>query len=440
MSSIPVVGSNFNIDQVVVTFNGSNKSLAISPDDVVALEYQEGILDMFVKVSITLIDSTSNLLDNLFGMERWDIVFTDTFNNVTYEFTSRSDNGPLFCYDIHNKSINDTVKTVTLELCRETAIISMQKRVCKKYSNHTSDMLVADIIQKELGDRKKGIKSTQSYNKLNFIPPNARPLDILVWAKNKYYVKPSGGKFVSAGYFFFETYNNYIFEPIDNIADNKNQIVSSYSVGTTPGGFEETKRFQRVEFATNIDMMRNFDQGIYSGKIEFFDIVAGKMITKHYSLKDYYPKWNKVTKEGQLNVLESLPLQRDLTPNVSDDQQAVEFDYGSRTMFIGINNELFRYAEGENNIEDANGFINSVAQSVARTGMFTNQQLTTTATFGNMGINAGDHIEVNFFDSQGGIDKGHSGRYVVFALKHVYIEQERKFKTHFTLVRDSFGI
>ena len=284
MSSIPVVGSNFNIDQVVVTFNGSNKSLAISPDDVVALEYQEGILDMFVKVSITLIDSTSNLLDNLFGMERWDIVFTDTFNNVTYEFTSRSDNGPLFCYDIHNKSINDTVKTVTLELCRETAIISMQKRVCKKYSNHTSDMLVADIIQKELGDTKKGIISTQSYNKLNFIPPNARPLEILVWAKNKYYTKPSGGKFVSAGYFFFETYNNYIFEPIDNIADNKNQIVSSYSVGTTPGGFEETKRFQRVEFATNIDMMRNFDKGIYSGKIAFFDIVAGKMITKHYSL------------------------------------------------------------------------------------------------------------------------------------------------------------
>lgn len=440
----PITQGNFSIDTLRVTFNGSNARVNVLPRDLQGLQYSEGLLHQFINVNISILDSTNGLSDVLFGMEKWEIKFTDTFNNVTYDFTDGSENGPLYCYKISNKAINDNTKTFTLQLCRYDAILNMQKRVCKKYTNIRSNELLTDIIKNELKSDKKllGFAGDNSTNGLSFIPPNSRPLEILIWAKNKYYTNPKNGSFSSAGYFFYENYRGYHYEPIDTIADNdRNPLKGRYNVTTTTGGTDEIFTLQSVEFKSNIDMISNFNNGVYSGKIEFFDINSGRMTTRHYSLKDYYPNWNKVTEEGGLNVLNSLPLQDDLKPNISEDKEAIEYDYGSRTMFVAFNKGLFSYNDPDGNVqEDSAGFINAVSQSVSRSGLFTNQVLQATSIYGNMGINAGNHIEVNFFDSQGNVDKGHSGRYVVFSIQHVYIESDRKFKTNYTLVRDSFGI
>ena len=128
-------------------------------------------------------DTTSKFSNALVGMEMFEVIFTDTQNGVRYEFTTSSKNGPLYAYNVHSKQIIDTGKSLTVELCRQDAILSMQKRVCKKYENQTADQLVGDIIVNELGQTKKGVFTQKSINKISFIPPNSRPLDVLIWAK-----------------------------------------------------------------------------------------------------------------------------------------------------------------------------------------------------------------------------------------------------------------
>ena len=83
-------------------------------------------------------------------MEKFELEFSDTLREITYEFTEGSDNGPLYAYVVHNKKVVDNVKTVVVELCRKDAIVSMQKRVCKKYKEIDAETLVGDIIKNEL--------------------------------------------------------------------------------------------------------------------------------------------------------------------------------------------------------------------------------------------------------------------------------------------------
>jgi len=445
-STQPFLTNNFSIDKLTVTLNNGG-SIAVSPQQIGQLEYREGLLAKFLSVTLVIGDTTSGLTDLLQGMERFDLEFSDTLRGVKYEFTGGSDNGPLYAYRIHNKKVIDNVKTVVIELCRGDAIVSMQKRVCKKYKNIDSESIVGDIIRNELNSKKERIFVTPSSNKITFIPPNSRPLDVLVWLRNKYFGDPSRGKYTSAGYLFYETYNSYNFRSIDEIADTTGNS-AEYTIATTPGGIQEIQSLQQVEFIQNIDMVNNFDRGFYSGQIEFFDINNCTVTTKQYSLSEYYNSWKKVSGNAELTTINSLPLQRDLnsgedlsTRNIGDDDPAIEFPYGTRNMFVTYTSDLFAFSDGETETEDdPSGFVNSVSQSVSRLGLFYNQVLTATATIGNMGVNVGDPVIINFVDSSGDIDPSHSGRYIVSDLIHLYKKGEEKYKTYFTLVRDSFGI
>ena len=61
-------------------------------------------------------------------MEKFELEFSDTLREITYEFTEGSDNGPLYAYVVHNKKVVDNIKTVVVELCRK----KMQSFLCKR--------------------------------------------------------------------------------------------------------------------------------------------------------------------------------------------------------------------------------------------------------------------------------------------------------------------
>lgn len=441
----PFINTNFAIGSLTVTLN-TGGSIAVSPQQIGQLEYREGLLAKFISVTLVIGDTTSGLTDLLQGMEKFELEFSDTLREITYEFTEGSDNGPLYAYVVHNKKVVDNIKTVVVELCRKDAIVSMQKRVCKKYKEIDAETLVGDIIKNELKSTKP-IAATPSSNKITFIPPNSRPLDVLVWIRNKYFGDPKRGKYTSAGYLFYENYNQYHFRSIDDIAGVSGSS-AEYTVATTPGGVQEIQTLQQVEFTKSIDMISNFDRGFYSGQIEFFDINNCTVTTKQYSLSEYYPTWTKISGNDELTTINAPALKKDLntnvditTNNLGDNQPAVELPYGTRNMFVTYSSDLFAFSDGEENVvDDPGGFVNSVSQSVSRLGLFYNQVLTATATVGNMGINVGNAVVVNFVSSEGEVDQSYSGRYIVSDLIHLYKKGEEKYKTYFTLVRDSFGI
>jgi hypothetical protein len=72
-------------------------------------------------------------------------------------------------------------------------------------------------------------------------------------------------------------------------------------------------------------------------------------------------------------------------------------------------------------------------------GVFSNTILTANV-YGNMAINAGEVINIEFSSADGKVDKTYSGRYVIFDLTHIFSKSEDKLTTKLTLVRDSFGV
>ena len=441
MSDAPYLIKNFKIDSVGVLFHDGS-TVFIDSGSILQLEYREGLFDKFLTVTLSIMDTTTNISSVMVGMEQFELVFTDVQNNRRYEFTSKSTNGPLYAYNVHSRTIVDTGKAFVVELCRKDAILSMQKRVCKKYSDVTADALIKDIIGGELENTKKPVTTSKSINKVSFIPPNSRPLDVLIWARNKFIgddqkTTQAKGKYTSAGFLFFETYRAYNYVSIDTITGQKGHV-ATYTTGTGTGGAQDAFRLHNPQFKTNLDMVESFDRGYYSGQIEFFDITECTMTTQKYTLKEYYPTWNKIGSGNWLPSMNSPAMREDLK-SVAPESPAVHSKYSTRNMMVSYNKELFA-GSAEDADQDAEIFRETVAQSVSRLGLFTSQVLTVTCNVGNMDLHAADPILVEFFDSQGNTDTQYSGRYIISDLTHLYTRGEDKFKTYLTLIRDSFGL
>ena len=303
----------------------------------------------------------------------------------------------------------------------------MQKRVCKKYTSIKAEDLVEDILKTTLGT-KKARSVSKSTNKLTFVPPNSRPYDVLVWSRNKYFAGDqknvaSGGSYVSAGYMFWETYNQYNFKSVDSIAGQTTEK-QIYSTGSGTGGDDEYYTIRDPSFPKSVDMMNDFNRGFYSGKIEFFDTVNCEIVESKYTLKDNFSKWTTVAKNSSLPSLYSDVLSEEST----------------RTMALSFNDDLFLESANEKNTESKMLFKETVSQSIQRMGVFTSQ-IMQGRVYGNMRLNAGDILNIEFLNSNGDLDKTYSGRYVIFDLLHIYSSGDKiKLKTDLTLVRDSFGV
>ena len=436
--SNPYQIKNFSVNSVAVRFNDGS-AVYIDKGSILQLEYKEGLFDKFLTVTLNIMDTTTRISNVLVGMEMFEVVFTDEQNGVKFEFTNNSTNGPLYAYNIHSKSVLDTGKSFVVELCRKDAILSMQKRVCKKYKEYDSQRLVGEIIGKELENTNKPVVSTKSVNKLTFIPPNSRPLDILTWARNKFIStdQAPSKQYNSAGYLFYETYVAYNYVSVDTLAAQRNHKVV-LTTGTGTNGNQDAFRIDNPEFQNSIDMIQNFDRGFYSGQIEFFDIVNCTMTTRKYTLKELYPKWKKIAGSEWMGSLNSPAMKDDLEPK-GNDQPQVESSYATRNMIVAYNSDLFASLDSSKE-DDASVFQETVLQSVSRLGIFTSQVLTVTCTIGNMALHAADPIFIEFFDSQGNLDTNTSGRYIIADLTHIYTRSEDKFKTNLTLIRDSFGL
>jgi len=175
-------------------------------------------------------------------------------------------------------------------------------------------------------------------------------------------------------------------------------------------------------------MIDNFNRGFYSGTAYFFDTVNCEVKVEDYSLDKNYKAWSKLGGNDKLPQLNN----------------KVYTGKPTRTVAVTYNKDLFLDSDKDSNANKEKGyaglqFQETVVQSISRMGVFTGQILKGTVQ-GNMKLSAGSIINIEFQDPFGGVDKNHSGRYIVFELKHIYSRSRDQLKTQFTLVRDSFGV
>ncbi|BCU94421.1 MAG: hypothetical protein CM15mV5_0760 [uncultured marine virus] len=96
-----------------------------------------------------------------------------------------------------------------------------------------------------------------------------------------------------------------------------------------------------------LNIMENFDQGFYSGEIDFFDITDCEVDTYRYNIKDNYAKWEKVAAQKDLPVLYKEALS----------------DVSTRTMTVAYTKDLFLGSD-EDNTNDKLMFLETVGQAL----------------------------------------------------------------------------
>jgi hypothetical protein len=419
----PLLINNFTINKLSITLS-NGKKLKIDSGSVASLEYAETMMSKYLTITLKLIDTTSILSQGIYGMEPVELVMTDNVNKVTYEFTEGSNNGILYVYEIHDKEILDKQKVFTLELCRGDALDNYSTRVSTAFKSTTPTKLINNIIGGVLKS-KKTIKVEDSVNKLSFVAPNAKPYEVLTWARNKFIGTKDGnkgGKFISAGYFFFEDYYNYNFLPIDSFSSKK-EVTYAFVTGNNTGGTEQISTLTNIKQSSGLNLFNNFERGYYSGRVDFFDLVNCEVNTVKYNIKENYSKWSKLGTNDKL-------------PKVYDE---VLSQTQTRLMTVVYNNDLF-LESGKLATKNRTPFEQIVTQSITRFGTFTSQVVTATA-YGNLGLNAGDLITVDMVDPDTKRDATYSGKYIIFGVEHVFSKSggEGRLKTNLTLVRDSFG-
>ena len=425
MSTAPISEFSLEVEYVDITLH-TGYVVRVDSSSIIGFEYSEGLLQKYLTVTLTIADTTSMISQALYGLEKVNLKVRDKLFNQVFEFSSSSPNGPLQIYEIHDKIVVDKSKIFTLELCRVDAILNGQSRVSKKYSGVKASQLASDILGGEL-QSKKPLNTTESLNSLTFIPPSSRPYEILVWSRNKYFDgdqknTQSGGQYTSAGYLFYETYDQYNFVSIDSLASKRDEKFN-YFTGTGLGGTDQIYRMNHVNFVSNLNLMQNFDKGFYAGRIDFFDVTNCEVGTATYNISSNYKTWTKLGEQSDLPEL----YKRELA------------EKPTRVMTVAFNDDLY-LESGEQQTDKKMLFLQTVAQSVSRFGVFTSQVLTVNLV-GNMALRAGDLLRLDFTDSDGKLDKTYSGRYIVFEVQHLFnrSESDGNFRSNVTLVRDSFG-
>jgi hypothetical protein len=445
--------SNFEIKKFTIKFNGVEQNFL--PNTIFSIEYNEGLDQYFTTLAVTFYDATLNFLEQIYGLEEVELEFSNTTKGfdgttqvVTYSYTKNSRNGPLYIYEIYNVSSVGTKKTFTVGLCRLDAINDKFVKISKKFTNSKPEDIITEVLKKYIKSSKLPIVSDSSSNTLTFVAPMSAGGRLITWILDKCISESSkkdkSGKDVSAGYFFYETYDNYNFISVDKLCSqppvNEN-FPYSVTQNYQPGPAEDVARDAFIikkpfVFQNTIDVFKDLDYGFYCNKIAFFDIANQVYEERVLNLEEYY---SKMTLLGKQNNLPSSVLN-----TFSDSKNAVTTTYSpynnrpSRMMSIPFNSEM--YSDKNQKID----FKTSIGQSLVRYGILGRQKATCTV-FGNLNLRAGQVINIQLYkpgiNENQAKDNVRSGNYLIYSVSHIFNNSGSGglMYTDLKLVRDSFG-
>ena len=173
---------------------------------------------------------------------------------------------------VSNVMINEQQESFVLNLVPREAITNETSRVGKKYpaSSSISDS-VKDIIKNYLKTEKE-VECDKTQNPYGFIGNLRKPFTILMWLASKSVPGTVSGEDATAGYFFYETQDGYMFKSIDQlIEDEPYEYEYEYSSGIVAN--ESNNDFKILQFQANKnqDLMQQLKRGAYCSHRIYFN-------------------------------------------------------------------------------------------------------------------------------------------------------------------------
>jgi hypothetical protein len=446
-------------DIILTDFSGNTHSFSGKNSKVSVLNITifESIEFPYMQAELNVVDIGFNLISEIpiTGMEK--ITFgikTPYFSDQEYKFDFR-------IYSVSNRTAYNKMHQYTLNLISFEGLQNEMLRIGKVMQGYGHEMV--QKIMKETFKTKKKIDITDvCLYKLKLIPRNLRPFEFIHSILSKCIPKSIGSKtpaattiknlnpqhqnsnqqsdvtpkenlFGSAGYFFWETYDGYIFKSIDALCNPLSEkTIPEYAYknyNPDPG-----HSIIEYQYTTEIDLMKKFRAGTYSSMIVFFNPSSGIYQEFLYDINSSYKKMNHLGKD------ETIP------PAIQEFSK-----YPTRIMTQFPDSETYYNGAGIPDYSDYPDYRQHyMCQSIARKFLLKNQELHITVT-GNLSLRAGDKIKVllpnyladNLKSPSEQYDKMNSGLYLIKSISYSFsLKNNDKINTgqcDIFLIRDSLG-
>ena len=168
--------------------------------------------------------------------------------------------------------IDEQQESFMLNLVPREAITNETSRVGKKYpaSSSISDS-VKDIIKKYLKTEKE-VECDKTQNPYGFIGNLRKPFTILMWLASKSVPGTVSGEDATAGYFFYETQDGYMFKSIDQLIDDEPYETDyEYSSGVIANDPNNDFKILSFQASKNQDLMEKLKRGAYCSHRIYFN-------------------------------------------------------------------------------------------------------------------------------------------------------------------------
>jgi hypothetical protein len=458
--AIKPYASSFQIKSVVIYRVKSNESYDIT-DLVQRFDYFESITSPVVSGTLVMVDSGANLISSLpiQGTERIQVSLIGP-DNQQYDYDMR-------VFKIGSRFGAERFQTYTLGLISTEGLLNEGIRVTKTLKGRPNT-IVKTLLKDYLKTDKDFEEETTKFN-IIFNPGKKTPFSIINSIQSKAVANSSTSKVTenkdskattssnqsvsalkpvdssdygsvdgSAGYFFFENKDGYVFKSIDTLCAGVNSA-GTYFQEPIDVNSPPDKKILSIDFLNEIDILGKLRTGAFSSVICYYNYSTGAYEEYVYSLDKSYQSMK------HLGSQKGLPYgQKELSK------------YPTRVMSMVLDHETWYDGEDAASPEKRDGENGAtqfpdyqkfyMAQSISRLNSLTNQKVQIKLN-GAPAIKVGDVIDImipNQVTQEQKIvekyDPEHSGTYLISEVNHVFDPKKRRCYTFLTLIRDSYGM
>jgi hypothetical protein len=452
--------SSFQLKTVVIYRVKSNESYDIT-DLVQRFDYFESVTSPVVSGTLVMVDSGANLISSLpiQGTEKIEVSLIGP-DNQQYNYDMR-------VYKIYSRFGAERFQTYTLGLISSEGLLNEGIRVTKTLKGRPNT-IVKTLLKDYLKTDKNLEEETTKFNVI-FNPGKKSPFSIINSIQSKSVAntttskvteskdsktRSSGNQSISslkpvnssdygrvdgsAGYFFFENKDGFVFKSIDTLCAGVNSA-GTYFQEPIDVNSPPNQKILSIDFLNEIDVLSKLRTGAFSSVICYYNFSTGAYEEYVYSLDKSYESMK------HLGSQKGLPYgQKELSK------------YPTRVMSMILDHETWYNGEEIASPEEKDGGDGAtqfpdyqkfyMAQSISRLNSLTNQKVQIKLN-GSPAIKVGDVIDImipNQVTQQQKIvekyDPEHSGTYLISELNHVFDPKKRKCYTFLTLIRDSYGM
>lgn len=458
--AIKPYASSFQLKSVLIYRVKSNESYDIT-DLVQRFDYFESVTSPVVSGTLVMVDSGANLISSLpiQGTEKIEVTLIGP-DNREYEYDLR-------VYKIYSRFGAERFQTYTLGLISPEGLLNEGVRVTKTLKgkpNTIVQSLLKDYLKTDKKLEQEGTKFNIIFNSgkkspfaiINSIQSKsvANSSTSKVTENKNSKASSSGNQSVSAlkpvdssdygsvdgsaGYFFFENKDGYVFKAIDTLCAGVNSVGTFFQepidINSSPD-----KKILSIDFENEIDILSKLRTGAFSSIICYYNFSTGAYEEYVYSLDKSYESMK------HLGSQKGLPYgQKELSK------------YPTRVMSMILDHETWYDGEEVASPEEKDGGNGAaefpdyqkfyMAQSISRLNSLTNQKVKIKIN-GSPAIKVGDVIDImipNQVTQQQKVvekyDPEHSGTYLISEVNHVFNPKQRRCYTFLTLIRDSYGM